>query len=294
MASPLTGEKASVHVDGSNVGNVGKWTVNPNDAIITYQTSGTARAPARAAGNQDWNGNFETYGVVPIVYPGTAFTFEGTMDGDEGAEALSTAAMAISFKIDVDFNEGGLVKQTINFAANGALVVGTLTAAAAAEVAATPITPANMKLAIIAPGAEYSSGTDDRDDILNMSLMVALKESPYSTAGDGQIVKRHMGHPIVTLEFTELLNATDGFTKTYDITSGEFIARFYVDETTFFEIAFVKFDNPDLTVDIESGEPLEQSQTAQYQPIGTDPVTPFTAVTAGFIKKPGGGSFWPT
>ena len=208
MATPLTGEIGSVHVDGANVGNIGKWAVNPNDAIIEYQTSGTARGVARVAGNQDWNGSFEYFGIVPAVYPGDTFAFEGTMDGDTGAEALSAAAIALSFKIDVDFNEGGLVKQTIEFAANGGLSVGTLTAPAPTEVADTPITPIDMKLALTAAGAAYDSA-DDRPDITSMSLKIALKENVYSTAGDSQIVKRLMSHPIVTLELTEMLNATD-------------------------------------------------------------------------------------
>lgn len=290
MANPIYGDAAAVHFDDANVANVGKWNINPNDTVIEYQTSGTAGAPAQADGNSNWDGTFDTYGVIPIVWPGTTFKFEGTIDGATGAFTGAAGAVCTQFKIDMNFENGEPIKQIITFGSAGA--AGTLTIGPVTAVGAVADIPAGvdstMKLALLPAGATYASGTHDRPDIKSISLTLGLKVTEYATSGDAGVMNRSLGHPILSCQFVEMLNATDGFTEVFTSSSPEMELRIYTEATKFYEFRYVKFENPSLEVDTESGEPVETTQTMKYQPIGDSPIL------AGYIVKPDLTEFFGT
>lgn len=124
----------------SAVSAVRNWFASEITSPHQHVHSGTRAGTNRTTGTYDWNGGFETYGVVPEIMPGEYFDFEGfkapddqlvSGSGDVVKALIYTAdpnhplynwpgAIMESVDINFDFNSGELPQISYTFSqANG-------------------------------------------------------------------------------------------------------------------------------------------------------------------------------
>lgn len=266
-------------VDG--VACVRKWSISSTADLKAFACSATDGATSRVPGNTDWSGSYDAYGPLPAHFPGESFTFTGDMGNGKGATG---DAMVDQTEINWDIEGAEVISHTVAFSSNGALTLG-VSVAADATIAA-PYASVGTMVSIFAPGATYVPGTDDIDDVKNMTLTMTAANPTYADSATGGVVKRGVGN--IDLSGSYEINVDDP--TAIIVPNAIHAIRFWVDATEYWEILCGIFgDASNFEVDREGPSIVSCQQNFSLQAY----YDVATVWTKGAITKPGGGNVWP-
>lgn len=275
---PIGGIAALVST-GSSYHAMGKWRIDPTSEAPAFSSSGTGPAIARVAGNKDFTGQVEAYGHTPPVIPGTGFTFNGSMDGTNGATG---AAMCAGCSIQIRQETGEPIKHILSFEGNGALTLGAAVGAADAVVQTPfPSTGLLFKYDPIGAGAEVTL-----DDVRQVDLGITKQLHAYASSSTAGVKKRIAG--VLDAEVSVQMYVTDPA----DIpTRGEMSAlKVYVTDTLFWLLEYaICTDISGIEVDRETGAIVGCTVKWMYSSVAVIAGT----ATAGAITTPAGVDWFP-
>ncbi len=122
--------KAGVFCVVDGVGQVANWQVNDLLSRNTFRTSGTVGGTGRVEGVEDFNGSLVHLGGIPLLMPGDYFDFVGFTGPDTGTpgdtgDTFAGEALVEQVQVVWDWATNNLIRTTINFGGNEALVPGT-------------------------------------------------------------------------------------------------------------------------------------------------------------------------
>jgi len=264
-------------VNGQSV--VRKWNIAYKSDLAAYASSNTGGIMSQLAGNTDWNGGFQAYGDTPLVLPGDALSFVGSMEGTKGA---SGTAIVDQVEISVDLEGAKPVEYNVNFSGNGVLSQG----AAVASDASLTIPGSSIGCKVATGTVVASPVWTDLADIRNWKLTLTAANKEYASSSSAGGKKRVKGNVDAAFSFSMYGDDLSLLPQPNSIAA----YRFYVSPTTYWEVLWgIVGDEGDITADIEGGELVGATINGKFRAITL--VT--AAATRGSIKKPGGSTWYP-
>lgn len=261
--------------------NVKNWRISYKAETQAYGASGMSGGTSRLAGNKDWSGSFEALGHTPTVVVGDSFTFTGSFDGSKGATG---PAIVESITIDCDIEGGGIIGHTVEFSANGDLVLGA--AAATDSVVPDPPTAIGAKVALATPSATPSF--TDIPDVRKWSLTMRATNPSYVSSDTAGQTKRVQGRFDCDLSIDVY---TDDFADaTLPEVNDVKHVRLFVSSSIYWDIKWARFGEvSNVECDIESHNPVAGTLNAAM-----DGHTDIAGTqTVGAVINPSTTAVWP-
>jgi hypothetical protein len=265
-------------VDGENT--VINWSAAfTADNKDVPNASNMQRGTVRLEGRKDWTGDFECATAEPVVMPGEAFTFEGSIDGALG---VSGAAVSESMDTSCDVAGGGPITCKVAFGGNGAPTKGAVVVADATD--PNPYNGLNGKAAT---GTKVASPVfTDLTDVTKWSLKISAKNKKYGSSSTAKQNKREPGH----IDCSASVSYYFATPATLPVEGSTIALKLFVSDTECWELWWMIIDSvTDIKVDPNSQEPvgctINVSWSAFTDIAGT--------ATIGKIITPAGTTFWP-
>jgi len=265
---------------------VGAWSINDDSDTKAYRASNTKGGTDRRPGITSWSGSFERFSGLPIVMPGTSFSFLGyeapdsDVSGGTG-QTYSGTALVDSIALTWNWQGGDLLKLVTNFSGHLALI----TAAAQAAVADNTASDARGIVEVTPPTVQVNGagGQVAWPNVAQISLTISAANQPYVNSSTAGGTGRKPGNIDWTLTATEQEVLRTLFNK------GDIVdLKLFIDATTFWILKFglVKgFTN--IRHDRDTGAII--SRNVQIDMKAFD-----AAGVVGQIRLPGASSdFWP-
>jgi len=280
------------------------WEIGYTADTQKYVASNTLGGAGRIAGNQDWSGNFSSYGHTPPVFPGESFLFSGTIDELNGAEGQ---AIVDSVEITIDIEAGTIIGHVVNFSSDGELYLGPNTSTDVTI--PDPPTAICTGVALGVPGccgllgsesdvsgselgadSELAACWELIDDVRTVTITLEADNQAYVSSSTCGHTRRTPGNfdwnmsiTLYTDDFDELPEA--------NLVSG---IRVYVDaaKTEYWEFCWGIFgDASGLEVDREGASPV--GATLNLAMTGFTNVGSDETPSVGHVLTPAGDQVWP-
>lgn len=261
----LSGKSGVVNgVDGIEL-----WSLDVTAELHKHFLSNTQGGPLTVKGNTNWRGRWEAPGHTPAVLPAAGFTFLGSFDGSVGAEG---PALADSARISWDLEGGRLIRNVVEFGANGVLSRG-------AAVASDVSTPGRFT----SKGMQLKIDSSAEDNVRTMELMLSADNKPYNDSGTLGDTKRRAGNFDCTASYSRYCSAYSQLP-----TEGTIIeVQMYVTDTLYWHIKWLMVEGiTDVQVNRQTGDLIAATVGLSF--------TGFDAAGAtGFVKTPAAATVWP-
>ena len=260
------------------------WSASESATATRQAHSGTDLALESYDGIVDWTGTCTGIGVEPPMFPGTDFTFLGSIDQVLG---VTGPARCTGMQVVVDYEASVPVMWTLDIAMQGgALVRG---AAAAEDTSVTlPVVPkafpaATVMTASVAESPDYAA----LPNITKFTISMKEAAGTYSSSDTGLTTGRTPGNLDITatLEGAVQNGAGKGYLDWPD-TDEILHVRAFVNQTKYWGVNWLRFTgyNPgaqasDNVLRVSLPAVLAASQSA-----GT--------ASLGFVDTPGGTRIW--
>lgn len=281
---PLGGISSLVAKDAANVHAMGKWSVDlPSDAP-EFSSTATAKGKARVAGNSDWSGSVEAYGHTPVIKPGDAFAFHGSLEGVNG---ISGNVIASGVAINIAQEGGEPIKHVISFEGNGVPTLGA-EAGVADAVVQTPYSP--LELPVKWTAIETATPVEvTLADVRSVALSISRVLHPYASSSTAKVKKRIAGP--WDSEATVAFYVTDP--ALIPVRGLMYTLKLYATASTYWDINYaILQDISGIEVDRETGAIIACTLKFMFSSVGMVGAAPGTP-TAGYIKAPGAVSWFP-
>lgn len=286
--SVISGDSGRVEQDDTVVTGVQKWSIDYTGEPTSFVASNTKKGTVRLAGNNDWSGKLTGLGAIPPIIPGVTFSFDGAVDGTNGA---SGDAICEEVVINWDVEAGGIITYEMSFSSNGALTLGAVTAAADTAVPASDLTSILADFLELGLAHSTTPAYAAVSDVRTAQLTISRAAAAYVSSSTAGQTKRVAGP--WDAEFTYslyegdpanlILPGTEKFVR---------ISNRVAATATFWELKAMMFgDISGLEVDIETGALISATQTCKMSAFYTDGLA--GAVTEGSIDAPGVVQWWP-
>lgn len=268
-------------VDG--VGTVRTWSISSSADLQAVVASNTKGGTSRSEGNIDWDGQYTAYGDDPTHYPGEGFTFTGCLDTTVN-KGFSGVAIVDGVEIVVDIAAAAVIAHVVNFSANGVLDPVDTTGV---EDVTIP-NPPSSKGCKVQIGTFLSTAVfADFVDVTRFAISITTDNKPYVTSSTAGQTQRKEGNvdARVSIDWALDEDGMAGLPVANDINE----VKLYVNATEFFHFKWLMWSEPDnVEVSRESADIINGTLTGELKVAAAPETTP----AIGFIKKPGGASYF--
>lgn len=205
-----------------------EFQINYKGNLKPYSTSNLAGGTGRNLGVKDWDGWVRGYGSLSgSIFPGEDHTFIGTIN-QTGNVGATGPCIIEAIRLRGNHEEGGPIQYMVMFAADGALTLGSATAADATN--PNPPNAIDMKVAV---------GGVDASDCFAHDVIVMAVNKPYSSSGTPGQFKRNKGRIDARIIFSVY---EDTPSELYIPSVENSVVKVYVTSTTFWQFTNCRFD----------------------------------------------------
>ena len=244
-----------------------RFQLEVSDELKEYISSGSSGGVGRKCGIDDWRGVAMAYGYQPPVFPGSDFTFTGSLDGTYG---FTGTAYCEAIEVIGDIENGEYGAYSIQFSRNGALTSGS--AAATDSTVPSPPCPENFSLLV---------GSNTVLDVTYQRLKIMCPGRAYvsSSTSGGRLRKRGA------------IDAEFEYHFYYDNPSQlpafehDYLIQPYFTQTLFWELAWMKLLTHSEYVNTEARRPVNSKITMAFN--GSN------GTSLGYIKDTATTTKWP-
>lgn len=281
--SVIGGYNGNIWHGSTELGCVGRWSLQHTSQLGEYVCSASRGAKLRVSGNKDWTGSYEALGYQPAIMPGDAFTFEGSIDGED--VGASGTAIVDSVSITADRESAAPIIHVVNFSANSELALS----CSGASVALVPIPyPSSDTKIEVAEGPTYASFADV-PDVRSWTLTISRANPAYVSSGLPGQTQRVIGPLDCMLSFGFYADDADGWSG-HPQPNDLLAVKCFVTSTLFYLIKWLQVSGmTGMDVDISTGAPVGGNIDMAFNGIALVSSTP----TVGTITLPSTIAWWP-
>ena len=309
---PISGLHAQavtvVSASTATIHALGKWSINPKAESSETPHSGSQVAIERVAGNDSWDGTVMGYGDVPFAWPGTNFTFSGTIDpASPSVVGYSGLAIVDEFSIKIDVAGGKEIGYDLKFSGQGVLTPSTSLSLSPDSVVTTIRNAIGCRCRV----SVIDGKTDWEDvdltiasspnpplllDVTSMDLTIKTANKPYNSSETNGHTMHLPGNLDVGCNIALLVQGAVGFT-TLPANNSVYAVRIYTyydpnrgtKADRFWEIGWILFGGKsNIDVDRKSDNPIGCTLNGALKVVGG------TTPKLGWIKDPAGTLRWGT
>lgn len=270
----------------NGINNIRNWSVEETSDAKVAVTSATRGGTARSKGVRSWSGSASIYGCAPPVMPGDMFSFVGyrnsATDVVNAAGIRTTGSVMIeSIVMNWNWNTNDILNTVINFVGSGPVThasgVAVVDSSSAVFEGACPNLP---QIALGATPTVFA----EIPDVLSASLTISNPSKPIVSSSTNCWTQRKKGAAVdYTLSIVQYNETGLAPIAMRD----DCVIKLLNSATAndFWELKWCHLLGiTGVTVDRETGNPIQQ--TLNFG------MNTFAYGEQGFIKRPGGTTWW--
>lgn len=248
-----------------------------------FSGAGTMDAVDEIAGSKDWSGRYGAYGHTPIVMPGEAFAFVGSIDGSVGLYGTSIVeACRVDIEIPQKEEEPRPISHLVVFNGNGALHKGA--AVAANTDIPNPPNPGDLIFKYATPAGSPSWTT--LTEVHKATLLFSRNNPTYRPGSSTFQTYRLKGNLRAQLELELYASSFSALPAEGSVIG----VQLYVSATEFYQIDWMKVTALNaMTVQVEGATLVSAKPSLVWKPATLIGDT----VTRGQIILPDETVWWP-
>lgn len=285
LSGPIGGRLALIN----GIHAVQSWEVSDSGSLAAGINSGTALAPLRRPGVEQWGGSYSGHGGLPQVIPGTLFGFEGFAGPNDGVYGNNGSkyvgdAIAASATVNWNWAQGGLLEHQVQFLGHLGLEGSTAEPTAQDTIVSNPEYARVCKIEYSEAGSVWTEL--DTATQASFTIMNAVKE--YCNAGTDGLTGRTAG----TYDFSAAVSVQESVLGAGLTKGTAYQMRMYTTATLFWLIKWFRYkEATGITYNRATGDII--SQTLNFEFSGQELVS--TTPTRGFVKTPEASpvTIWP-
>jgi hypothetical protein len=294
-------------VNGRNT--VRQWSIEDTQAAQKYVASNTKAGSGRRRGVRDWTGSFQQYGHTPIVMPGYTFAFQGFTAPDNDQQAgtgtiYSGTAMVTQVVVTWNWGSGEIINIQTDFGghltltrSDGQAALSDLTTPVVPQICGTQIrvisvkddTPADVEGSLGDASDSGAGGEDQWPNLETATLTITSDVKTYVNSSTGCWTGRTRGPIDFTLAVVEQETKRSGGIHNAIQIEESLELKCFVTEDLYWHLKWAHIEGfTGISVNPETGDIISRTVN-----MGMDGIDPDGAKGTGFIKTPGGATFWP-